>query len=132
MESTGKFLRSTQGDAAECPDLPRVTRIAHSAQGPPDHTTIAARFPTNGRRAASSLPGVTRTQARRPTYQGGASRRWPRIDSVRSGLMKRPRVTIYNEISLDGRIEGFDQDVGRYYRLGFRWRSDAILMGSVT
>ena len=67
---------------------------------------------------ASSLPGVTR--------------RWPRIDSVRSGLMKRPRVTIYNEISLDGRIEGFDQDVGRYYRLGFRWRSDAILMGSVT
>jgi hypothetical protein len=24
-----------------------------------------------------------------------------------------------NEISLDGRIEGFDQDVGRYYRLGF-------------
>jgi 2,5-diamino-6-(ribosylamino)-4(3H)-pyrimidinone 5'-phosphate reductase len=46
--------------------------------------------------------------------------------------MTRPRVTIYNEISLDGRIEGFNQDVGRYYRLGFRWRSDAILMGSVT
>jgi 2,5-diamino-6-(ribosylamino)-4(3H)-pyrimidinone 5'-phosphate reductase len=46
--------------------------------------------------------------------------------------MARPRVTIYNEIGLDGRIEGFDQDVGRYYRLGFRWRSDAILMGSVT
>ena len=46
--------------------------------------------------------------------------------------MARPRVTIYNEISLDGRIEGFDQDVGRYYLLGFRWRSDAILMGSVT
>jgi 2,5-diamino-6-(ribosylamino)-4(3H)-pyrimidinone 5'-phosphate reductase len=46
--------------------------------------------------------------------------------------MTRPRVTIYNEISLDGRINGFDQDVGRYYRLGFRWRSDAILMGSVT
>lgn len=46
--------------------------------------------------------------------------------------MTRPRVTIYNEISLDGRIEGFDQDAGRYYRLGFRWRSEAILMGSVT
>jgi 2,5-diamino-6-(ribosylamino)-4(3H)-pyrimidinone 5'-phosphate reductase len=46
--------------------------------------------------------------------------------------MTRPRVTIYNEISLDARIEGLDQDVGRYYRLGFRWRSDAILMGSVT
>ena len=49
-----------------------------------------------------------------------------------SSGMTRPRLTIYNEISLDGRIEGFDQDVGRYYRLGFRWRSDAILMGSVT
>jgi 2,5-diamino-6-(ribosylamino)-4(3H)-pyrimidinone 5'-phosphate reductase len=46
--------------------------------------------------------------------------------------MTRPHVTIYNEISLDGRIEGFDQDAGRYYRLGFRWRSEAILMGSVT
>jgi 2,5-diamino-6-(ribosylamino)-4(3H)-pyrimidinone 5'-phosphate reductase len=46
--------------------------------------------------------------------------------------MTHPRLTIYNEISLDGRIEGFDQDVSRYYRLGFRWRSDAILMGSVT
>jgi 2,5-diamino-6-(ribosylamino)-4(3H)-pyrimidinone 5'-phosphate reductase len=46
--------------------------------------------------------------------------------------MTRPRVTIYNEISLDGRIDGFDQDAGRYYKLGFRWRSDAILMGSVT
>jgi 2,5-diamino-6-(ribosylamino)-4(3H)-pyrimidinone 5'-phosphate reductase len=46
--------------------------------------------------------------------------------------MTRPRLTIYNEISLDGRIEGFDLDVSRYYRLGFRWRSDAILMGSMT
>jgi 2,5-diamino-6-(ribosylamino)-4(3H)-pyrimidinone 5'-phosphate reductase len=46
--------------------------------------------------------------------------------------MTRLHVTIYNEISLDGRIEGFDSDLGRYYRLGFRWRSDAILMGSVT
>jgi 2,5-diamino-6-(ribosylamino)-4(3H)-pyrimidinone 5'-phosphate reductase len=55
-----------------------------------------------------------------------------RPDSVRSEVMPRPRVTIYNEISLDGRIEGFHSDVGRYYRLGFRWRSNAILMGSVT
>jgi 2,5-diamino-6-(ribosylamino)-4(3H)-pyrimidinone 5'-phosphate reductase len=44
----------------------------------------------------------------------------------------RPRLTIYNEITVDGRIEGFDQDPARYYRLGYRWRSDAILMGSVT
>lgn len=46
--------------------------------------------------------------------------------------MVRPRVTVYNETSVDGRLEGFEQDAGRYYRLGFRWRSDAILMGSVT
>lgn len=46
--------------------------------------------------------------------------------------MTRPHVTIYNEVSVDGRIEGFATDAGRYYRLGFRWRSDAILMGSVT
>ena len=46
--------------------------------------------------------------------------------------MTRPRLTIYNEITVDGRIEGFDQEPGRYYRLGYRWRSDAILMGSVT
>ena len=44
----------------------------------------------------------------------------------------RPHLTIYNEISLDGKITGFDGDGVRYYRRGFRWRSDAILMGSVT
>jgi 2,5-diamino-6-(ribosylamino)-4(3H)-pyrimidinone 5'-phosphate reductase len=44
----------------------------------------------------------------------------------------RPHVTVYNEISLDGKITGFDGDGVRYYRRGFRWRSDAILMGSVT
>ena len=46
--------------------------------------------------------------------------------------MARPHVTIYNQISIDGRIEGFAMDGARYYRRGFRWRSDAILMGSVT
>jgi hypothetical protein len=44
----------------------------------------------------------------------------------------RPHLTIYNEISVDGRVQGFEQDANRYYRIGFRWRSDAILMGSVT
>jgi 2,5-diamino-6-(ribosylamino)-4(3H)-pyrimidinone 5'-phosphate reductase len=43
-----------------------------------------------------------------------------------------PRVTLYNEISLDSRIEGLKMDVGRYYRLGFRWHADAILVGSRT
>lgn len=44
----------------------------------------------------------------------------------------RPHVTVYNEISLDGRITGFAGDGVRYYTRGFRWPSDAILMGSVT
>jgi hypothetical protein len=33
--------------------------------------------------------------------------------------MTRPHVTIYIEISLDGQIEGFDSDLGRYYGWGF-------------
>ena len=45
---------------------------------------------------------------------------------------ERPHLTIYNEISLDGKITGFDGDGVRYYARGFRWRSHAILMGSVT
>ena len=45
---------------------------------------------------------------------------------------ERPHLTIYNEISLDGKITGFVGDGARYYALGFRWLSDAILMGSVT
>jgi len=45
---------------------------------------------------------------------------------------ERPHVTVYNEISLDGKITGFDGDGVRYYTRGFRWHSDAILMGSVT
>lgn len=44
----------------------------------------------------------------------------------------RPHLTVYNEISLDGKITGLDGDGVRYYRRGFRWHSDAILMGSVT
>jgi 2,5-diamino-6-(ribosylamino)-4(3H)-pyrimidinone 5'-phosphate reductase len=51
---------------------------------------------------------------------------------VPSSVITRPRLAIYNEISLDGRIEGFDQDASRYYQLCFRWRSDAILMGSAS
>ena len=45
---------------------------------------------------------------------------------------ERPRLTVYNEISLDGKVTGFDGDGIRYYARGFRWRSDAILMGSIT
>ena len=43
-----------------------------------------------------------------------------------------PEVVVYNAVSLDGRVTGFADEPGRYYRLGFRWASDAILMGSET
>jgi 2,5-diamino-6-(ribosylamino)-4(3H)-pyrimidinone 5'-phosphate reductase len=41
-------------------------------------------------------------------------------------------VTVYNEISADGRITGFAGDAALYYGHGFTWPRDAILMGSVT
>lgn len=41
-------------------------------------------------------------------------------------------LTIFNEISIDGRIQGFIQDAVRYYTRALRWAPDAILMGSVT
>ncbi len=43
-----------------------------------------------------------------------------------------PHVTLYNEISLDGKIAGFEADIGRYYTRSFRWHADAILMGGNT
>ncbi len=46
--------------------------------------------------------------------------------------MSRPMVTVYNEISVDGRITGFAGDGALYYGHGFSWPRDAILMGSVT
>jgi hypothetical protein len=41
--------------------------------------------------------------------------RSPRRDSEGILLcpLARPRLTIYNEISIDGRVEGFETDVGR-------------------
>lgn len=43
-----------------------------------------------------------------------------------------PRVTIHNEISVDGRITGSSTDLHRYYLVGHRWHPDAILMGCDT
>ncbi len=43
-----------------------------------------------------------------------------------------PRVTIHNEISVDGRITGFSSDLHRFYLVGQRWHPDAILMGCDT
>ena len=38
-----------------------------------------------------------------------------------------PHVTLYSEISLDGKIEGLLADIGRYYTRSFRWHADAIM-----
>ncbi|QKE85609.1 RibD family protein [Arthrobacter sp. NEB 688] len=46
--------------------------------------------------------------------------------------MTRPFVTVYNEMSVDGRITDFAGDGVRYYAHGFSWPRDAILMGSTT
>lgn len=43
-----------------------------------------------------------------------------------------PRVTIFNEVSVDGRVTLFSSDGMRYYRTSFYWQVDAILMGSET
>lgn len=43
-----------------------------------------------------------------------------------------PWVIIYNAVSLDGRITGFDADVDLYYELAATWDVDAVLMGSNT
>ena len=43
-----------------------------------------------------------------------------------------PWVILYNAVSLDGRITGFDADVELYYELASGWDVDAVLMGSNT
>lgn len=46
--------------------------------------------------------------------------------------MDRPRVTIHNLISLDGRLDGFPADVGLYYELAGTVPQDAVLSTSTT
>lgn len=43
-----------------------------------------------------------------------------------------PHVILYNAISLDGRITGFNADVELYYELASNWDINAVLMGSNT
>ncbi|WP_414470187.1 dihydrofolate reductase family protein [Methanobacterium sp. ACI-7] len=43
-----------------------------------------------------------------------------------------PKIILYNAVSLDGRINGFNADVGLYYELASNWDIDAVLMGSNT
>ena len=43
-----------------------------------------------------------------------------------------PRVVLHNAASVDGRIDWFTPDIGRFYELASRWQEDAILAGSDT
>ncbi len=44
----------------------------------------------------------------------------------------RPYVIMYNAVSLDGRVTGFEVDLGLYYGLTAEWDIDAVLCGSET
>ena len=46
--------------------------------------------------------------------------------------MPRPRVTLHNLTSLDGRLDGFTPDVGLYYETAARLPQQAVLTGSGT
>jgi 2,5-diamino-6-(ribosylamino)-4(3H)-pyrimidinone 5'-phosphate reductase len=46
--------------------------------------------------------------------------------------MDRPRVTIHNAVSLDGRLTGFPVDVGLYYQTAARLAQQAVLTTSAT
>ncbi len=41
-----------------------------------------------------------------------------------------PKVIMYNVVSLDGRINGFEADMELYYQVASKWDIDAVLMGS--
>lgn len=43
-----------------------------------------------------------------------------------------PKVILYNSVSLDGRIKGFNADTELYYKIASDWDIDAVLMGSTT
>jgi 2,5-diamino-6-(ribosylamino)-4(3H)-pyrimidinone 5'-phosphate reductase len=44
----------------------------------------------------------------------------------------KPRVIIYNAVSLDGRIDWFTPDIGLFYGLTAKWKEDATLAGCDT
>ncbi len=48
--------------------------------------------------------------------------------------MPKPKVVIFNGVSLDGRIDGLENrlDLGLYYQLATSWNADALLSGSNT
>ena len=44
----------------------------------------------------------------------------------------RPHVVVHVAVSVDGAIDGFDPDVGRYYELASSWEEDVTLAGADT
>ncbi|HSV42913.1 MAG TPA: dihydrofolate reductase family protein [Methanomassiliicoccales archaeon] len=44
----------------------------------------------------------------------------------------RPRVVVYNAVSVDGRITGFEADLEEYYGVAMEWPTDVVLIGSNT
>jgi 2,5-diamino-6-(ribosylamino)-4(3H)-pyrimidinone 5'-phosphate reductase len=45
---------------------------------------------------------------------------------------ERPYVVVHVAVSVDGAIDGFDPDVGRYYELASSWKEDVTLAGADT
>jgi len=43
-----------------------------------------------------------------------------------------PKVTLYNAVSVDGRLTGFPADLEAYYGEAMTWPTDAVLIGSET
>ena len=43
-----------------------------------------------------------------------------------------PYVILHNAVSLDGKVTGFDADLGAYYELVSTWKEDATLVGADT
>ena len=108
-------------------EQPHATTVGPRADTPTTDTPTGP-APVAERSPTTRLVAVDHRPSGRAAVGGGSYRdRMERPDRP-----DRPHVVVYNEASIDGRVVGFDTDPSRYYRLGFRWRSDAILMGSTT
>lgn len=51
---------------------------------------------------------------------------------LKGGSINRPKVIVYNAVSVDGRNTGFQVDMGTYYGLASAWKEDLTLVGSGT
>ena len=56
----------------------------------------------------------------------------PILYSPSKGCNMLPYVILHNAISLDGRVSGFDANIGLYYELVSTWKEDATLVGADT